>query len=94
MLKIVVESEKVHVKEGVGRKSKEPYKIREQEAFAFLTDRDGNPSKYPVPITVPLEDDAKPYGLGEYTAAASSFMAGDFGQLRIGRLRLAAVAKK
>lgn len=92
MLKIVIEEAKSEEKKGVSRRTGAPYTIREQQAYALLLDRAGKPLKYPVPIVVPIDQGQEPYPAGEYTVAHGSFEVGDFGGLRIGRLRLEPVA--
>lgn len=92
MLKIVVEETGVTEKKGVSKRTNQPYSIKEQQAYAYLLDREGKPLKYPVPVVIPVEEGAPPYAPGEYTVAASSFMAGDFGALKVGRLRLEPLA--
>ena len=91
MIKIEVKSAEVTTKSGIAAKTGKPYSIREQEAWAFLCSVTG-PQPYPSRTVLNLEDDQPPYPPGQYTIDASSIYVGDFGSLRLGRLRLKALA--
>lgn len=89
---------KIEVKAGVATSRNVQYKtgkragqvgtMIEQEAWAFLLDRQGNPAPYPTKIVLDLEEGAQPYPVGSYTIAPGSFYVGDFNKLKIGRLVL------
>lgn len=58
----------------------------EQQAYAWLFDRDGKPEEYPQKITLTIwlrngQPERAPYPPGEYTLAPTSFTAGDYGRL-------------
>lgn len=78
-IKIVVEEVNVDTKTGVGAKG--PWRIDEQEAFAYLADRKGKLHAHPTRISVRLEDGQAPYPIGEYTVAPASFYAGKYNSL-------------
>lgn len=92
LLVIRIEDLVVNTKSGIAKESKNPYTIHEQRGYACLIGSDGFPEKYPAKMSVNVESDEhgmpKPYPVGEYTLAAESFMVGDFGQLRLGRMKL------
>lgn len=91
MIKIEVKSSDITTKSGVAAKTGKPYTIREQEAWAFLYSA-GGPQPYPSRIVLNLEDDQTAYAAGAYTIDPSSIYVGDFGSLRLGRLRLKSLA--
>ncbi|CAL61687.1 putative Helix-destabilizing protein [Herminiimonas arsenicoxydans] len=78
-IKIVVEEVNVDVKTGVGAKG--PWRIEEQEVFAYLADRKCKLHAHPTRITVRLEDGQLPYPIGEYTISPNSFYAGKYNSL-------------
>lgn len=92
LLVISIEDVKTAVKEGISKANK-PYKIVEQQAYVRLIASDGQPEKYPAKISISLEDGAEPFKTGDYTLSPESFMVGDFGALRIGRLKLVPLPK-
>jgi len=53
---------------------------KEQTAWAFLTERDGNPSPHPTKITLVVE---QPYPVGDYTLHPSAFYVGEWGKLQV-----------
>lgn len=87
MLKIQIETTVVDTKSGTSAKTGKPYSIREQEAWAFLHSRDGQPNKHPTKIKITLDDDQQPYPLGNYVLDLASLYPDRFGQLCI-RTRL------
>lgn len=92
LLVIRVEDQAFNTKSGISAQNKKPYTIHEQRAYAMLIGSDGFPEKYPTKISVNIEASdgvvPTPYANGEYTLGADSYMVGDFGQLRIGRMKL------
>lgn len=91
MIKIEVASAEVFTKSGIAAKSGKPYTIREQEAFAYVTDRNGQPQKYPAKIRINLNDDQAPYAVGNYTISPSSFYVDRFGGLTLGLILASSV---
>lgn len=84
MIKIEIASTDVGVKSGVAVKTGKPYSIREQQAFAYVLDRDGQPQKYPQAIRINLRDDQAPYAVGLYTVDPRSFYVDRFDNLALG----------
>lgn len=87
MLKIQVETMVVAAKNGTSAKTGKPYSIREQEAWMFGYDREGKPHPHPQRIRLTLDDDQKPYEIGEYILDPSSIYVDRFNQIAI-RARL------
>jgi hypothetical protein len=93
MLKISVESTVVDTKSGTSAKTGKPYLIREQEAWMYGYDRDGQPHKHPQRIRLTLDDDQQPYALGAYILDPASVYVDRFNQIAIrARLRPAAAS--
>lgn len=95
MIKIEITTPSFEEKRGTSARTGKPYSIREQEAWAFLCDREGKPQPHPQRIKVTLDDQQAPYNPGLYQLDPSSIFVGDFAQLNIrARLRpLQQVAK-
>jgi hypothetical protein len=91
MIKIEVKSEFVHVKQGTSTRTNRPYEIREQEAYAFVLDRDGNAQPYPQKVRIMLEKGQFPHPVGTYTLAPESLFVDRFDQISI-RARLRPVS--
>lgn len=87
MLRVIVESAEVAEKSGVSAKTGKPYRIREQEVYAYLVDSHGVEKKFPAPMRLGL-DDAPPYQPGEYRLSPECLYVADFGRLTVGRIRL------
>lgn len=70
----------------------------QQEAFAHVVDRNGNPERYPVKIILMIPKDqsgnAMPYQLGEYSIHPTSFRVNQYGQLELGYLSLRPIPPK
>lgn len=92
-IKIEVSSTAIKTKSGVSTRTNKPYSIREQEAYAYSVDRDGNPHKYPQQIKITLGDDQAPYTPGNYTIAPESFFVDRFGSLSLGLILKPLVAQ-
>jgi len=90
MLNVSVETTVVDNKSGISAKTNKPYNIREQEAWAFTFDREGKQQKHPQRIKLTLDDDQKPYEIGNYILDPASIYVDRFGQIAI-RARLRAV---
>lgn len=86
MMKFEIRSTEVNVKEGTGKASGKPYKIRTQ--FARV-EHDDEVRK----VQIPLEEGQLPYAPGFYTFAPKSFRISEFGNVEIGRLALVPVGK-
>jgi hypothetical protein len=85
-MRIEVTSEKVVENSGTSAKNGKPYTIRKQAAYAHIADADGVVCKQRLEIQLDRMDE--PYKVGAYTLHDSSFMVGDFGSLRLGRVVL------
>ena len=95
MIRIEVETDKVHEKAGTSKAGR-PYRIREQDAYAWLVGRDGATERHPTKITLQLENDQPAYQPGNYTVLPQSFyVVSEFGKgkLSLGRLQLKVIAK-
>jgi hypothetical protein len=84
MLKIEIASPAITTKSGIAAKSGKPYTIREQEAFAYVVDRNGQPQKYPSKIRLNLGDDQQGYAVGFYIVDDRSFFVDRFDNLSLG----------
>lgn len=83
MIKIEIESAEVKTRSGVAAKTGKPYQMREQKAYAHLTDRDGKPNRYPSAFVILLGDDQPPYAPGVYGVSPASFYTDRFDNLAI-----------
>jgi hypothetical protein len=93
MIRIEIESDKVHEKAGTSKAGR-PYSIREQDAYAWLIDRNGNSERFPTKITLQLENDQRAYAPGNYSILPQSiYVVSEFGKgkLMLGRLQLRAI---
>jgi len=91
MIKVEVSSSECAVKSGVAAKTGKAYTIREQDAWAYLSDRDGKALPHPQRIRLSLYDDQEAYAPGVYQLCPSSLYVGDYSQLQI-RARLRPLA--
>jgi len=88
MIKIEISTAQFDEKRGTSARTGKPYAIREQEAWAYLTDRDGKPHPHPQRIRLTLDDDQpQPYPIGTYQLDPASLYVDRFGQIAI-RARL------
>lgn len=86
--RVTITSAVVTTKEGTGKQSGKPYKMREQTAYLHLAGVD-----FPQVFTLSLGDQQPPYQPGEYIVEAP-LRVGDFGRLEVVRdLRLAPMVK-
>ncbi len=85
---IRIEVARTTVDERSGVKDGKSWTIREQAAWAHLLDENGEPQKYPVACSIPLEKGAAPYLPGFYTLDLRSIYVGDFRRLELGRVKL------
>lgn len=71
-----------------------PVTFREQEAWAHLCDRDGNPQPYPQQIVVNLDirNNQPPYPPGTYQLDPSSVFVNRFKTLTFGQVKLRPLA--
>lgn len=89
MLKIEVKTSEVN--ERSGTKNGRDWKIRTQEAYAHIVNRNGSPSPYPEKILLNLDNGnsnrapQQPYAIGTYYLSDSSVYVGDFSALRLGQ---------
>lgn len=86
MIKIEIESSEVREYSGTSKVTGKPYHIRIQSAYAWVTDGNGKPLRYPQPFDFLLADDQAPYPPGVYTLHPSAL------KVREGRLTLATIA--
>lgn len=88
MLKIEVKTSEVI--ERSGTKNGRDWKIRTQEAYAHIQNRNGTPAPYPEKILLNLDNGnpnrapQAPYAVGIYYLSDSSVYVGDFSALRLG----------
>jgi len=80
---IEIESAELAIKRGVSQKTGKEYCIREQSGYLKLPD-----FKYPQRFKFALEDDAQPYAAGNYTLDPVSLWVNQYGELKLGRVRL------
>jgi hypothetical protein len=92
MIKIEVSSDKVHDRVVRRKSDGREFAMREQDAYAYTVDRNGQPDKHPTKIVLNLERDQPGYATGFYTILPESLYVGKFGQLEIGKLKLKALA--
>jgi hypothetical protein len=95
MIRIEVVSAQVHEKKGTANATGKPYCIREQDAYAYTVDRNGETEKHPQKIVIGLDRDEPGYQPGMYTLLPQSFYVKQdrFGAtLAVGRLVLKAIA--
>jgi len=89
MLKIEVKSTEIEVRQG--NKNGNDWKIRTQNAYAYIQTRNGQPAPFPEKISLQLENansshpDQDAYPVGIYYLSDSSMYVGDFSALRLGR---------
>ncbi|KER02592.1 G5P family DNA-binding protein [Photorhabdus temperata] len=76
---------KVNTKQVISKSSGEVLTFREQTAYIY------NGGIYPEKIIVQLDKDDAPYPAGFYTLDDSSYSVGDFGALKIKRIKLVPV---
>lgn len=88
MIRIEVTNREVHTRHIKSNRTGREFTFHEQEAFAFVHDRNGDASKYPGRITLTLGDDQEPYEPGMYMLAPQSLYVDRFGKLTIGRVQL------
>ena len=88
MLKIEVKTSEIN--ERSGTKNGRDWKIRTQEAYAHIQNRNGSPAPYPEKILLNLDNGnssrapQQPYAAGVYYLGDSSVYVGDFSALRLG----------
>jgi hypothetical protein len=83
MIKIEITSAEVRIKTGTSVRTGKAYNIREQDGYAHTYDREGKPNRYPVRLSVSLEDDQPPYPPGVYTLSPESLYTNRYNQLEI-----------
>lgn len=88
MLKIEVKTDQVS--ERSGTKNGRDWKIRTQEAYAHIVQRNGSPAPYPEKILLTLDNGnanrapQAAYSVGTYYLSDNSIYVGDFSALRLG----------
>jgi cobalamin biosynthesis Co2+ chelatase CbiK len=88
MLKIEVKSEEINERSGV--KAGNAWKIRSQEVYAHIQNRNGSAAPYPEKVLINLDNGnanrapQAPYAIGTYYLSDSSVYVGDFSALRLG----------
>ncbi len=88
MLKIEVKSTEINTR--TGTKNGNDWKIRTQEAYAHIQNRNGTAAPYPEKILLNLNNgnsnnaEQQPYAVGTYYLSDSSIYVGDFSALRLG----------
>lgn len=84
---IDVNSAKTQTKRGTSAKTGKPYEITTQRGFFHSVDAITGET-LPLPIDLQLGPNDFPYEPGRYTIEPTSFVVGQFGDLRINRLKL------
>lgn len=88
MLKIEVKNEEIN--ERSGSKNGRDWKIRTQEAYMHIQNRNGSAAPYPEKILLNLDNGSpsrapqSPYPIGVYYLSDSSIYVGDFSAPRLG----------
>jgi hypothetical protein len=95
MIKVQITSSAVRRMQGLAKGTQKPYDISFQDAWMFLTDRDGKPDPYPTKVEVMLPKDkdgaALFYAEGNYQLHPSSVYVDQNGRLALSP-RLVALA--
>lgn len=88
MIKIEVLSTEVNTKTVQRKTDGKSFTFHEQDAYAFVVDKDGKAQKYPVRMVVTLDDKQEPYRPGFYALAPATLYVDKFGALTVGRVTL------
>lgn len=81
MWKVEVEKAVIQTKNGTSARTQKPYSIREQEAWLYAFDENGQPYKHPQKISLMLADSqANPYPVGLYFVHPGSVYVDKWGQ--------------
>ena len=89
MIRVVIKS--AAVVERRGRNSRGDWLIREQVAWAYYHNIDGE-EPFPTKLILRLEDGATPYAPGEYRIAPWTFARGDYDSIGVRRVELVPAA--
>lgn len=81
MLKVEITDPAVNVRSGTGPRG--AWQSREQTAWVFLFERNGNPQPHPQRMILRLDESQQGYPVGKYELDPSSFYLGDFGRLNV-----------
>lgn len=90
MIRVIIKS--AAVVERRGRNSRGEWLIREQVAWAYYHNVDGE-EPFPTKLILRLDDGATPYAPGEYRIAPSSFARGDYDSIGVRRVELVPAAQ-
>jgi len=93
VIKIEVVANVVHTRTVTPKapSTKAPFQVREQDAYAYMVDRNGQVERHPQKIRLDLDRDQPPYEPGFYTLNPQSIYVGKWGTLELGRLHLKAI---
>lgn len=81
MWKVEVEKAVIAVKSGTSARTQKPYQIREQEAWLYAFDENGQPYKHAQKISIMVPDaQANPYPVGLYFVHPGSVYVDKWGQ--------------
>tara|TARA_B100000446_G_scaffold150600_1_gene145169 strand:+ start:80 stop:379 length:300 start_codon:yes stop_codon:yes gene_type:complete len=82
MLTIEIATQAINTRNGVSKRSGQPYTIHEQEAYLH---QEGKP--YPTPMKLNVESNEQgypqPYSMGRYSLAGDSFYIDRYGSLAV-----------
>ncbi len=93
MINIEIKSDQIVTRNGISKRTGQPYLMREQEAWGFICGGDGRVPPYPTRISLQLEDNQPPFPAGNYILDPSSIYVGQYSKLSLGRIRLAPAQK-
>lgn len=83
MIRISIETSEVTEVRGISNRTRQPFTLRKQAAWAFVTDRQGHPQPHPVRMELLLDKEQQPYAPGQYALAPSSVYVDRFGGLKL-----------
>jgi hypothetical protein len=93
MWKVEVEKAVIAVKSGVSARTQKPYQMREQEAWMYAFDENGQPYKHPQKISFVVPDDQpNAYPIGVYFVHPGSVYVDKWGQASV-KVRLMPAAE-
>jgi len=81
MFKIDIDDDSVIERSGNGPKG--AWKAREQNAWIYLFERNGQPQQHPQKVVLRLDDGQAAYPIGKYQLHPNSLYIGSFSSLRV-----------
>ncbi len=91
MLKIEIATQAINTRNGISKRTQQPYTIHEQEAYLH---QEGKPYPTPMKLNVEANEQGIPqaYAMGQYSLAPDSFYVDRYGSLAC-KPRLVAIAQ-